>query len=523
MTGGPSSSPRHSARLSARFTARLLASLRALPGALVAVGPRRLRRQIILLAVLPLLASLLLIALAVRHQAQDLALRERALVESAYMASKEAELRHYVDLALSMIQPIYDSGRDDAAAKAEAARILRSLDYGGGDGYFFAYDYDGLCIVLPPQPELVGQNLWEVRDRDGRPVVQSLIAQARSGRGYFRYVWNKPSMRQVAPKLGYVVGLQRWGWMMGTGLYLDDIDATLGQLERQGQANIWTTMAWIAGIALLGVGLVGGCALVLNLSEYRAADAQLQLMARQVVQSQENERAHLSRELHDGTGQTLVSIKLLMDSAIGQLRRSAQTPPATLDKARQRIDEALGEVRTLSHRLRPTVLDTFGLPAALRHLGEEFAEHAELAFFMRLRGPEQVLPDDIKTVLFRITQEALTNIQRHARASRVDLRLIYGPAGVRLTVQDDGVGYDVQALQLDPRRGIGLRNMHERMASIGGRLAVQSQPGSTRVVAQVPSTTIRRFAAAAARSSAASSSVGPDPQHPGDAHAPRAG
>jgi two-component system NarL family sensor kinase len=327
----------------------------------------------------------------------------------------------------------------------------------------------------------------------------------------------------VAPKLGYVVGLPRWRWMMGTGLYLDDIGATLGQLERQGQANIWATMAWIAGIALLGVGLVGGCALVLNLSEYRAADAQLLLMARQVVQSQEDERAHLSRELHDGTGQTLVSIKLLMDSAIGQLRHSAQTPPATLDKARERIDEALGEVRTLSHRLRPTVLDTFGLPAALRHLGEEFAEHADLAFFMRLRGPAQVLPDDIKTVLFRITQEALTNIQRHARASRVDLRLIYGPAGVRLTVQDDGVGYDTQALQLDPRRGIGLRNMHERMASIGGRLTVHSQPGATRVVSQVPTAAIRRFAAATAISALATDRFATQRPAGDAAHAPRAG
>ena len=96
---------------------------------------------------------------------------------------------------------------------------------------------------------------------------------------------------------------------------------TVDQLDQQGSANIAKTMGWIAGIALLALGLVGGSALALNLSEYRAADAQLQLLARQVVQSQENERAHLSRELHDSTSQTLVSIKLLMDSAIGQLGR----------------------------------------------------------------------------------------------------------------------------------------------------------------------------------------------------------
>ena len=104
-------------------------------------------------------------------------------------------------------------------------------------------------------------------------------------------------------------------------------------------------------------------------------------------------------------------------------------------------------------------------------------------------------------MLFRVTQEALTNIQRHARASRVDLRLVYGAGGLRLTVQDDGIGYDAEALRADPRRGIGLRNMHERLASIGGTLRMQSRPGATRVLAEVPREAIRRFAAPAAPSS----------------------
>ena len=457
------------------------------------LGPRRLRKKILLLAVLPLLAALALIALAVRFQALELAQQERKLVESAYMASKEAELLHYVEMAMNVIAPIYDTGRDDAEAKAEAIRLLNQFDYDRGDGYFFAYDYTGRCLVLPHQPELVGKDLWDIRDRDGRPVVQALIAKAREGRGYFRYVWNKPTVKQVAPKLGYVIGLQRWGWMVGTGIYLDDVQTTLDQLDHQGSANIAETMGWIAGIALLALALVGGSALALNLSEYRAADAQLQLLARQVVQSQENERAHLSRELHDSTSQTLVSIKLLMDSAIGQLARTLQPLPATLAQARARIDDALTEVRDISHRLRPVVLDTLGLPSALRHLGEEFAEHAEMAFFMRVHGHADDLPEEIKTVLFRVTQEALTNIDKHAHAGRVDLRLIFLAGGVRLSVADDGAGFDVAAIGADPRRGIGLRNMRERVETVGGIFKVHSRPGSTRVIAQLPAEALRRF------------------------------
>ena len=472
------------------------------PATAWSASPRRLRKQIVLLAVVPLLASLVLIAMAVRFQAHDLAERERVLVESAYLSSKEQELRNHVDVAMSMVRPIYDSGRDDAAAKAEAAHILQGLRYGGGDGYFFAYDWDGINIVHPVQPELLGKDLWEVRDRDGRPVVQALIARAKEGEGFFRYVWNKPTTRQQSPKMSYVVGLPRWQWMLGTGVYLDDIQVTLTALDRQVSDNIWTTMLWIAAIALVGISLVAGTALALNLSAYRAADAQLQLMARKVVESQEIERAHLSRELHDGTSQTLVSIKLLIDSAAQQLQHQPRVAAELLVKARGRMSEALGEVRQISHRLRPAVLDTLGLPSALRHLGEEFAEHAHLAFFLRTRGLEVDLPEEIKTVLFRVAQEALTNIEKHANASRVDFRLIYHPRGVRLTIADDGDGFNVQGVQSDPRRGIGLRNMQERLASVGGVCAVVSQPHSTRVVAHVPRAMVERFAAPVAPSSA---------------------
>ena len=453
-------------------------------------GPRRLRRRILLLALVPLLAAVLLIALAVRQQTADLSRREHALVESAYMAAKEVELRNHVDIAMSALQPLYDTGRDDPQIKAEAIRLLNSIRYGSsaGDGYFFAYDFEGRCLVLPHQPELVGSNLWDVRDRDGRYVVQALVARAREGQGYFRYVWNKPSLRQVAPKLGYVVGLPRWQWMVGTGLYLDDIQATLDALDRQGREHIWTTLLWIGGISLLALSLVAGSALALNLSEYRAADAQLQSMARQVVQSQEYERAHLSRELHDSTGQTLVSIKLLLESATSQL--GPQGAPPALLRAVQRLGDALHQVRRISHRLRPAELDTLGLPAALDDLAAEFDQHGRVRVALQLWGEAPMLPDEVNTVLFRVVQESLTNIEKHAGATRVGIRLIFHAGGLRLRIVDDGIGFDVPAIRVDPRRGIGMRNMRERVESIGGSFSIASRPGRTAVLADLPEAAI---------------------------------
>lgn len=452
----------------------------------------RLKLKVFLLAVIPLLASVALIAWAVRQQERDLSARERALVESAYMTSKQAELRHYVDLAQSMIAPLYQSGRDDEATRREAMRLLASLDY-GTDGYFFLYDMSGLNLMHPRQPELMGRNLWEMRDVQGQPIIQQLIAKAREGGGYVQYVWQKPSTQQITPKLGYVVSLPRWNWMLGTGLYLDDVHTTLAQLDQQVRDNVSATLWWIGGITLFGIAVLGACGLALNLSESREADTKLRLMARQVVQSQEDERAHLSRELHDGTSQTLVSIKLLMESALAQLGKGHEALPAPLTKALARLNDALHEVRNISHRLRPAELDVLGLPAALEQMGREFSEHSAMAFDMRIGGVATQLPDEVNTVLFRITQESLTNIEKHAAASQVQLRLVFGAQSLRLRIIDDGSGFDEQAVRLDPRRGIGLRNMRERVESIGGRFRVMSHSGRTQVVAEVPTAAVRRF------------------------------
>ena len=452
----------------------------------------RLKTKILLLAALPLLAALAVIAFTVQQQDRALAQRERALVERGYMEARRAELRHYVLLAASVVRPLHDSGRDDPAARAEAMRLLSSLDY-GHDGYFFLYDLHGTVLAHSRQPELVGQNLWELRDPLGRPTIQRLIAQARAGGGYVEYLWRKPSSGEMAPKLGYVMALPRWGWMLGSGLYLDDIHATLAQLDQQVGSNVRDTLLGIAGIAAAGVAVISASGLLLNLSEHRIADAKLRLLARQVVQSQEDERAHLARELHDGTSQMLVSAKLCIESAVHELGHAGRAPPSALGKALQRLNDTLVEVRRISHRLRPALLDTLGLPAALEHLGREFAENGRIDARVAVDGEPAELPGEVKTALFRVTQEALTNVAKHAGAARVRVVLRFDAEGVELAVSDDGRGFDVDAVLGHPTRGLGLRHMRERLAAIGGRLDLQSRVDGTRLVATVPDAAIRRL------------------------------
>lgn len=440
----------------------------------------RLRSKILLLAILPLLAALGLIALAVQHQERQLAQREHALVERAYLDARRTELRNYVALAASTIEPLYARAGSDPAAREQALRLLASLDY-GRDGYFFVYDLQGTVLMHARQPELVGRNLWALRDPQGRPTIQRLIQQAKAGGGFVDYPWPKPSSGEAAPKLGYVIALERWNWMIGTGLYTDDIQATLAELGRQANRNIATTLLAIAGIAALGIAAVSAGALALNLSEHRVAESKLRLLARQVQASQEEERTRLARELHDGVSQTLVSTKLLVETA----QASGAAEP--LARALERLASCLDEVRHISHRLRPALLDTLGLPAALQHLAGEVEEAAGLPVALRVEGQAGELPPELKTALFRVAQEALTNAVKHARAAHIELCLAFEARGVRLRIHDDGQGFDERAVALHPEQGIGLRNMRERLAALGGRLSIRAQPGAgTEIEAFLP-------------------------------------
>ncbi|NML15370.1 cache domain-containing protein [Azohydromonas caseinilytica] len=454
----------------------------------------KLRLKILLLAILPLVAALCLVAWAVVHQEHELLERERTAVQRAYMEARRGELQHYVELAVSNVRPLYERSAklDEAgrrAAAEQALQLIAQLDY-GTDGYFFVYDLQGRVLMHSRQPELVGQNLWALRDPKGEPTIQRLIAQAKAGGGYVEYLWRQPSSARMAPKLGYVVALPQWDWMLGTGLYLDDIQAALTQLEGEARANVARTLWLIGGIALTALLLISASGLALNLSEQRAAEHKLRALAHQVVRLQEQERAHLARELHDGLSQHLVSIKLLVESA----QRDAR--PELLQQAAQRLGDSLNEVRRISHSLRPALLDTLGLPAALAHLAQEFSESGAVQAGASVEGTPRALPEVVNTVLFRVAQEALTNVAKHAGAAHVALTLEFAPeGGVAMRVLDDGRGFDAEAAQEQPGPGIGLRNMRERLTSIGGRLELQSRPGhGTQVEAVIDAARLAQLA-----------------------------
>jgi len=447
----------------------------------------KLRQKLIFLAIAPLIMSLCAIALFVRQQAITLAQEQHATIQQAYLASKEAELKHYVELASHAIAHLTASGRADPATLAEAKRVLSSLSF-GDDGYFFIYDMQGRNLMHPRQPELVGRDLSTLRDADGRPTIRNLLDAAWTGGGLVRYNWVKPSTGHAAPKLGYVTTIPAWGWVMGSGLYLDDVAVALERVDARQSRNIEATMLWIAGVAILSALAIAVSGLALNVSESRVADAKLRALAQRVVDSQEQERARLARDLHDGISQWLVSIKLQIEAGIIRLSGNPEQQHqarASFERTAEELNKVLGEVRRISHNLRPTLLDDLGLAAALEHLAQEFAQHSGTPVeFSSDDGLEQLAPE-AGTVLFRIAQEALTNIERHAGARRIAMSLVHARGWLTLTIADDGAGFDAESVATHPQRGIGLRNMLERLEAIGGTLDITSSRAGTTVRAGV--------------------------------------
>ena len=217
-------------------------------------------------------------------------------------------------------------------------------------------------------------------------------------------------------------------------------------------------------------------AVAVSLSERVARDT-----LRRVVEAQELERRRLARELHDETGQALTSILL------GVKAIRASSSPAGAERAetevRAQIVQALQDVRALAVELRPAALDDFGLVAALERLAETFQERSGLETMVQANIDGR-LPAEIETVLYRVVQEALTNVIKHAGAEHVSIVLRSRAGSVAVTIDDDGSGFAADEVR---EGALGLLGMRERLALVGGTLEVESSRASgTTIAAEVP-------------------------------------
>jgi len=227
-----------------------------------------------------------------------------------------------------------------------------------------------------------------------------------------------------------------------------------------------------------------------QLQEVSKAKLDLERLSVRLMEIQEEERTRLSRELHDEIVQTLAVLKIEITQA--------QTMPAArlseirehLARARDLAERTLKTVRNITLLLRPSLLDDLGLGPALQWQGEDFRRRTGVACDATETGLQDDLPDAVKTCVYRVTQEALHNCEKHARARRVCVRVVQTPYQLTVEVQDDGVGFEQTQEPTEKALAtlhFGVLGMRERAAGLGGKLVMESAPGNgTTVLLQIP-------------------------------------
>jgi len=225
-----------------------------------------------------------------------------------------------------------------------------------------------------------------------------------------------------------------------------------------------------------------GTLIVINdMTKRRQAEESLKAARRKLIYAGEQERHALARDLHDSLGQQAVAIHLAIEGLLTNARRVGDSSADSLARLSHRCQSLTEDIRTTCHGLFPPTLEALGLCAALRQLMRDYENVINVTSDCSLFPKDACLEPDIEIALFRIAQEAITNVLRHGKAEHMELNLEMDGMDVVLTVSDDGVDFDVENIEA----GLGLLSMRERVNAVGGSLQISSHPGRTSVVARI--------------------------------------
>jgi len=236
-----------------------------------------------------------------------------------------------------------------------------------------------------------------------------------------------------------------------------------------------------------------GLAFNIMVGQLRKYRGEIQNYVASILNSQEQERKRIARELHDDTAQSLIVLGQHIEMAEELTTRADMT--RQLEELRDMVDNTLRGVRRFTRDLRPPLLEELGLPRTLELLGSRTEQEGSASVTVTIDGEPRKLMPELELGLYRLAQESLSNVRKHAQATHVEVRLIYTQDLVKLTIEDDGVGFDAPTDPADLRRAgrLGLMGIHERARLFGGKATISSQSGQgTSVTVAIPITPIVR-------------------------------
>ncbi len=232
---------------------------------------------------------------------------------------------------------------------------------------------------------------------------------------------------------------------------------------------------WVAGIAIILL-----LSLLLTYSWYRRSQLKQQNIATNaIIETEEKERKRIAQDLHDSVSQLMMAAKINLTVVGNETSFTSQEQQKRFEKAINLVDEGFREVRTISHNMMPQALLESGLALVIKQFVENI-ENDSIKINLFSKGFEEHFDGTIETILYRVLQECVNNILKHAKASRVDISLIKDETGISLTIEDNGIGFDTRQQLIDG--GMGLKNIQNRINFLKGRLEFDSQPGKGTLV-----------------------------------------
>ncbi|MBX3327981.1 MAG: PAS domain S-box protein [Nitrospira sp.] len=242
-----------------------------------------------------------------------------------------------------------------------------------------------------------------------------------------------------------------------------------------------------ASISLLSVGSRTTFTLIVrDITDRLRTERQLQSLTAKLMTAQEEERRRIARELHDDINQRLALVAIDIGNMLSTPSTMTTQAQKTIQSLNQRLAKISDDVRRMAYKFHPSILDDLGLTAALKHMADEWSEKTGIKTVVVGEEMADPLPRDVASCLYRVTQESLANIMKHARAARVEVELTCDGQEITLSIQDTGVGFDLKDAQTR-HSGLGLVNMRERVRSVQGRLDISSEQGrGTRISVHIP-------------------------------------
>jgi signal transduction histidine kinase len=341
-------------------------------------------------------------------------------------------------------------------------------------------------VGSPSERERVGRLRDEVKEF--RAATDEVLATDSRG-------WPRNAgmlLRRFMPRREAAIRISEEVQALNRAAFIEQ-QQTINAMQSSMQRQVWIVFG-VASVISLGIGWLAfrhSARLERRLTEQRGREEQiasdLQRLSARLLHAQEEEQRRIARELHDEVGQLLSAVKMELAVAGRKLERAGGTVQLLSD-AESSVDTALHSVRNLSHLLHPSALDDLGLVVALESQLADFRRRHEIVVEFVHTGMEGRHSDETERAVYRIVQEALTNIARHAHASTARVALDADASHCRVIVEDDGIGFDVSdAERPGSRRGLGLLGIRERVTQLQGTVTIESRRSSgTRIEVDLP-------------------------------------